>query len=561
MRPRENPSTIAPERRGRSQKEVLMNRKRKSIAIDRENIKWKQNHSSGGTSVAQKVPECPTHDGRCETPPSSPPHGSATPSKGRAANGQAFSGPPTSTRSVHPILDPHVIKYCRHEHLAVIQAEASKLARLAEARNNLSRQTEFRRFLEKDQALSEGQQRLEQAVRTREQLAAELAARLRLAAPGKLSESLYDMTAIALNVTSDERSVALGKSVELLDALTRVAEETLQSPDYPRKRGVGPCDRGTSAVSSSAQGGSNALATGCQPEHVGVLPAAPLSVGGVCTLQVTTADPAAVKPSDRRAATATVQDPRTECVARASRRGAQGKVGKRYSSDPMGDGPSARTKRKRARGHQQDHERLRHADGSFFTEEEQVALVMALSDTGGASSSAPAPAPTPSPTPTPSPMPQISLLVTFSTRSAPSHTLASPALSSTDAALADGSPDRLIDVASILSVEPDDGVILEGATSNGKVSEATALGEPLPSRTGDSPDVEVVPAPPRPPIELIVIADDHPDADVANGDPGTREVVKPMTSTLAPATEALMYTTKLSTARWSCRQRARAAPH
>ena len=286
-----------------------MNRKRTSIAIDRENIKWKQNRSSGGTSVVQKVPECPTHDGRCETPPSSPPHGSATPPKGRAANGQAFSGPSTSKRSVHPILDPHEIKDCRHEHLAVIQAEASKLARLAEARSNLNRQIEFRRFLGKDQALSEGPQRLEQAVRTREQLAAELAARRRLAARGKLSESLYDMTAIALNVTSDGRSAALGRSVELLDALTRVAEETLQSPDYYRKCGVGPCDRGTSASSSSAQGGSNAPATGCQPEHVGVLPAAPLSVGGVYTLQVTTADPAAVKPSDRRAATATVQDP------------------------------------------------------------------------------------------------------------------------------------------------------------------------------------------------------------------------------------------------------------
>ena len=206
-----------------------MNRKRKIIAIDRENIKWKQNHSSGGTSVAQKVPECPTYDGRCETPPSSPPHGSATPPNGRTASGQAFFGPPTSTRSVHPILDPHVIKYCRHEHLAVIQAEASKLARLAEARDNLNRQTEFRRFLEKDQALYEGQQRPEQAVRTREHFAAELAARLRLAAPGKRSEPLYDMTAIALNATSDERSVALGKPVKPRDVLTRVAVKTLQS--------------------------------------------------------------------------------------------------------------------------------------------------------------------------------------------------------------------------------------------------------------------------------------------------------------------------------------------
>ena len=40
------------------------------------------------------------------------------------------------------------------------------------------------------------------------------------------------------------------------------------------------------------------------------------------------------------------------------------------------------------------------------------------------------------------------------------------------------------------------------------------------SRTADSPDVQVVPAPPRPPIELIVIADDHSDADAADDDPG-----------------------------------------
>jgi hypothetical protein len=54
----------------------------------------------------------------------------------------------------------------------------------------------------------------------------------------------------------------------------------------------------------------------------------------------------------------------------------------------------------------------------------------------------------------------------------------------------------------------------EGVTSNEKVGEATALGEPLPSRTGDSPDVEVVSAPPRPPVELIVIPGDS-DADDA----------------------------------------------
>ena len=314
--------------------------------------------------------------------------------------------------------------------------------------------------------------------------------------------------------------------MELLDALTRVAEEALQPPASPQKRGVGPYGRGAIVVSSSAQGSSNAFAAGCQPEHVGVPPVEPLSVEGMRTLQVTTADSAAVEPCGRRAAGITVQDLHIECGARESRRGVRRKVGKRYSSDSMGDGPSARTKRKRARDHQQDHVRLRHADGSIFTEEEQVALVMALSDTGGASSSAPIPAPTPTPTPTPSPMPQVSLLVTYSTRPAPVHALAPPALSTlTEAASADGSPDRLVDVASILSVEPHDGVVPEGVTSNGELSEATALGEPLSSRTGDSPDVEVVTGPPRPAVERIDIADDHLDTDVTGGDPDICEVV------------------------------------
>ena len=129
-----------------------MNTKRKTTAIDRENNKWKQNQSSGGTSVAQKVPECPTYDGYCETPLSTPPHDSASPLNGRTASGQALFDPPTSTRSVHPIVYPHDIKHCRLEHLAVLQAEAMKLARLAEARDNLKRQTVFRRFLEKSTA-------------------------------------------------------------------------------------------------------------------------------------------------------------------------------------------------------------------------------------------------------------------------------------------------------------------------------------------------------------------------------------------------------------------------
>ena len=110
-----------------------------------------------------------------------------------------------------------------------------------------------------------------------------------------------------------------------------------------------------------------------------------------------------------------------------------------------------------------------HADGSFCTEEEQVAQVLALSETGGSSSSAPAPTPTPTPTPAPSPMPHVSLLVTFLTQPAPVH---APAASPT----------------------------------------------PAPA-TGDSFGVEVVlPGPQRPVAELIGITDNHSDASGGSSD-------------------------------------------
>ena len=54
------------------------------------------------------------------------------------------------------------------------------------------------------------------------------------------------------------------------------------------------------------------------------------------------------------------------------------------------------------------------------------------------------------------------------------------------AAPAEGSSGRSADVAaSILTVEPDDGVVPEGVTSKGKSSDTAALGEPLSSHTID----------------------------------------------------------------------------
>ena len=201
--------------------------------------------------MVQKVPECLTHGGCCETPPPLPPRGSATPSKCGAANGEAVPGLPTNTRSVHPILDPHELMNCRLEQLAAIQTEMSEFARLVEARNHLCRQTELRRsFLETDQMLSEGQQRLDQVVQRREQLAAELNAhQLRLAAAGRVMEPLDDRIVAALTAKFDKRSAALDKIAELLAVHTRVAEEALQPLIPPKMSGdVGPSDRGMITV-------------------------------------------------------------------------------------------------------------------------------------------------------------------------------------------------------------------------------------------------------------------------------------------------------------------------
>ena len=114
---------------------------------------------------------------------------------------------------------------------------------------------------------------------------------------------------------------------------------------------------------------------------------------------------------------------------------------------------------------------LRDENGNILTEEEQVAYVLSLSDTGSGPSSAAVPAPTPSPIPTP-PAPQISLLVTLSTRSG-SRTLAPPALLPTEVVLVDGDPDQP-DVASISSAGPVDGTAPKRTTGNAIVREATA---------------------------------------------------------------------------------------
>ena len=210
--------------------------------------------------------------------------------------------------------------------------------------------------------------------------------------------------------------------------------------------------------SSSVQGSAIALAARREPKRIEVPSVAPTSVGSMHTLHVTTSDLVDVGTLGHQAARRTAPDLHIEYGARASLRGSQRKIGKRYSSDSTGDGdgPSVHEQRKRTRNHLKEHERLYQADGSLCTEEEQVALVMALSETDGLSSLPTAPSPTPTPIPSP-PTPQVSLVVTISAQSAFVHApTATAALAPLpDAAPADGSPDRSIDVsASILSVEP-----------------------------------------------------------------------------------------------------------
>ena len=246
--------------------------------------------------MIQSEPECLAHDGCCETPSPSLPRGSATPPKWGPANSEADSGQPTSTRTLHPILDLHELMSRRQKHLAAILAEMAEFARLVEARNHLSRQTELcRSFLETGQMQSEGQQRLEQVVQMREQLEAELnAQQLRLAEAGREMESLGSMAA-ALNAKLDKQSAALDKSVELMAALTRVAEEALQPLISPKTSGdVGPSDRGMIDGPSSMQGSANAFAAGSEATRADEPPVAPMSEWGMHTLEVTTADAVAV---------------------------------------------------------------------------------------------------------------------------------------------------------------------------------------------------------------------------------------------------------------------------
>jgi hypothetical protein len=273
-----------------------MNREQNSIAFDRENITWKQNYSSGGSRMIQSEPECLAHDGCCETPSPSLPRGSATPPKCGPANSEADSGQPTSTRTLHPILDLHELMSCRDEHLAVIQADMLESARLIAVGNKLHRQAEScRSLLESGKMPLGGQQRLDKIGQRMEQLTAALdAQRLRSIADVRAMAALGDRIA-ALEAKLDKQSAALDKIAELLAVHTRVAEEAMQPLISPKMSGdVGPSDRGMIDGPSSMQGSANAFAAGSEAKRTDEPLVAPMSEGGVHTLNVTTPDAVAV---------------------------------------------------------------------------------------------------------------------------------------------------------------------------------------------------------------------------------------------------------------------------
>ena len=182
----------------------------------------------------------------------------------------------------------------------------------------------------------------------------------------------------------------------------------------------------------------------------------------------------------------------TERGARVLRRGSHRMYGKRYSMDVTGDGAGTRELKRKRDCHQDEHENLCHDDGTYMTEEEQVATVMALSELDGAPPLEVAPTPTLAPAPAPQPAADTSSLATIAPHPTPTNAVTVPHAS-----------------------EPE---------------------------VDDTPDVEVVPAPPKPPIELIDITDDQSDdpdeSQSARGVGGGNLSVQPAgdtRSSLAPA--------------------------
>ena len=188
-------------------------------------------------------------------------------------------------------------------------------------------------------------------------------------------------------------------------------------------------------------------------------------------------------------------------------------VGKRYSSDVTGDGPSERTRRTLGRQHTQEHMRVLDEKGNVLTADEQLAYALSISDAAGGPSSATAPPPAPPPATTPL-VPQISLIVTLSAHPG-SRTLTSSVPLSTEAVAVDDVPDRP-GAASVPSAIVD-GTVTGSTTGDAAVRDAVAPTSQPPTSTPDSPEVQIVPAPPRPPITLIVISDDHSDDDADGG--------------------------------------------
>ena len=246
--------------------------------------------------MIQSEPECLAHDGSCETPPPSLPRGSATPPKRGPANSEADPGQPTGTRTGYPTLDLHELVSRRAEHLAAIQAEIVELARLAEIDKKLRRHNKTcHSVLEAGQMLLGGQQRLDKIGQRIVQLVADLNAQhLRLIAARRVLAVLNGRIH-AEYAKIDRQFAALDIHAELLAEQMRVAEEALQPlASSKMSEDAAPSDCGMIDSPSPMQGGAKAVMAGSEAMRADEPSGAPMSEGGMHTLNVTTTDTVSV---------------------------------------------------------------------------------------------------------------------------------------------------------------------------------------------------------------------------------------------------------------------------
>ena len=141
-----------------------------------------------------------------------------------------------------------------------------------------------------------GQQRLDKIGQRLEQLTADLnAQQLRLITAGRVMAALDDRMYAEYVNKIDNQSAALDKLAELLAEQMHVAEEALQPLASSKMSGdAAPSDCGMIDSPSSVQGGAKAVMAGSEAMRADEPSGAPMSEGGMHTLNVTTTDTVSV---------------------------------------------------------------------------------------------------------------------------------------------------------------------------------------------------------------------------------------------------------------------------